>query len=784
MKLFKATFLGLALLAISSTLSAQIQTYSKVSIEVNTPAKLKKLQELPIAADHGAWKKNHFETDLSAAEIQTLQNAGFNYTVLIADVSTYYANRNMQKSGITSPTPQASTCLPEPTVAQPSQFELGSMAGFFTYQEFLGHLDNMAALYPNLITVKQQIGNYQTAEGRPIYFVKISDNVSQTETAEPQVLYTAIHHAREPLGLSQLIFYMYFLLENYATNTDVQNVVNNFELYFVPMINPDGYVYNQTTNPNGGGMWRKNRRNNGNNVFGVDLNRNYGYEWGGTGASATPSNDTYRGTGPFSEPETQAMRFFIEEHQFVTALNYHTYSDLLLYPWGYTDTEQCEDHDEFIAISADMVKRNTLLNIQSSDLYPAAGDSDDWAYGDTTNKPKVWAMTPELGTEEDGFWPESDRIIPECKEMVDMNLKLALVSGNYGVVSDNTPIIINNTTGYFKYSLQRLGIQQGTFTVSITPLQNLQTIGAAQTLQGLAIGEVVNDSIAYTLPLGILQGAQVKFLLTVNNGLYSHADTITKLYGSSNVVFANSGAPLTDWTISTGWNLSTNTFFSAPNSLADSPNGNYPNNTSRTIRTTQAINIPDSAIAYLRYKAKWDIEAAYDYAQVSVSTDAQSWIPQCGRYTHPGSINQDFEQPIYDGSQAGWVDEQIDLSEYAGQDIYIRFGLYSDQGVNADGIFIDDVTVDVVIPEVATPDGVNEYGANAMALYPNPANNTLNISNASNATYAITNLLGQQLSGGIYNNASGINVSALNNGVYFITISNNGYKTVKRFVKN
>ena len=72
---------------------------------------------------------------------------------------------------------------------------------------------------------------------------------------------------------------MWYLLENYATNADIKATVDNTELFFVPCVNPDGYVYNQTTNPNGGGMWRKNRRNNGTS-FGVDINRNYGYNWG------------------------------------------------------------------------------------------------------------------------------------------------------------------------------------------------------------------------------------------------------------------------------------------------------------------------------------------------------------------------------------------------------------------------------------------------------------------------------------------------------------------------
>jgi len=103
------------------------------------------------------------------------------------------------------------------------------------------------------------------------------------------------------------------------------------------MVNPDGYTYNENTYPNGGGMWRKNRRVNGGNEFGVDINRNYGYKWGydNQGSSPDSSSETYRGPGAFSETETQAVKYFAEQHNIQITLNYHTYGNLLIYPWGY-----------------------------------------------------------------------------------------------------------------------------------------------------------------------------------------------------------------------------------------------------------------------------------------------------------------------------------------------------------------------------------------------------------------------------------------------------------------
>src|SRR5690606_9786063 len=119
---------------------------------------------------------------------------------------------------------------------------------------------------------------------------------------------------------------------------EVRYLVDNTEMYFIPCINPDGYIYNETTDPFGGGLWRKNRwKGDDGMVYGVDLNRNYGYEWGAdnSGSSPQPNGQTFRGTGPFSEPETQAVKFFCDSHQFRIALNYHTYGNLLIHPWGY-----------------------------------------------------------------------------------------------------------------------------------------------------------------------------------------------------------------------------------------------------------------------------------------------------------------------------------------------------------------------------------------------------------------------------------------------------------------
>lgn len=146
-------------------------------------------------------------------------------------------------------------------VPTPTNFGIGgnygastAVAKHFTFQDLQNELNDMRALYPNLISAKTSIGT--SSEGRSIFMVRISDNPDVDEN-EPEVLMDAIHHAREPMSMTQLIFFMWHLLENYNTDKEIKQLVNSSELYIVPCVNPDGYVYNQTTNASGGGLWRK-----------------------------------------------------------------------------------------------------------------------------------------------------------------------------------------------------------------------------------------------------------------------------------------------------------------------------------------------------------------------------------------------------------------------------------------------------------------------------------------------------------------------------------------------
>lgn len=434
-------------LALAFSLAVQGQeaadTYREVRIYINSRAEIAALQEAGMGLDHFHFGENYFDAVLNSQQLEVLKSSGKQFDILIEDLSAYYDQHlRMSAEELKSLEKEMKTRYPAV-----EGFEFGSMGGYYTFAEVVTELDSMRLLYPNLISAKQSLGS--SIEGRPIWMVKISDNPDVNE-GEPEVLYTALHHAREPQSMATLMYFMYYLLENYGSNPEVTFLVNNRELYFVPVLNPDGYVYNQQTNPNGGGFWRKNRRNNGNGSFGVDLNRNYGYQWGydNTGSSPTPSSETYRGTAPFSEPETQAIRDFCNAHQFKLALNYHTYGDLLIYPWGYINA-LTPDHPQFLSLAQSMTQYNGYTHGNAPTLlYLVNGSSDDWMYGEQGSKPKIFAMTPEVGS---SFWPGPGEIYPLAQENLIPNLLLARGEGII-TADDLDPLPPGNVVAYSDYT--------------------------------------------------------------------------------------------------------------------------------------------------------------------------------------------------------------------------------------------------------------------------------------------------------------------------------------------
>ncbi len=291
-------------------------------------------------------------------------------------------------------------------------------AAYHNYAEMLAEIQQVATAHPDMVSYFS-IG--QSYEGRELWTAKISDNVAVDED-EPEVLFLGLHHAREHLTVEMTLYILNLLAGQYGIDPQITDLVNNREVWIVFNTNPDGGEYDIATGAYR--SWRKNRQPNpGSSYIGTDLNRNYGYMWGCCGGSSPyPFSDTYRGSAAFSAPETVRVRDFINsrvvngKQQIVTSITFHTYAELILWPYGYTYTDvpadmTQDDHDVFVAMGQFMAGTNGYTAQQSSDLYITDGSYDDWAYG----VHKIFAYTFEMypTTSSPGFYPPAADIVRE-----------------------------------------------------------------------------------------------------------------------------------------------------------------------------------------------------------------------------------------------------------------------------------------------------------------------------------------------------------------------------------
>tara|TARA_R110002072_G_scaffold303103_1_gene493665 strand:+ start:29104 stop:31575 length:2472 start_codon:yes stop_codon:yes gene_type:complete len=441
-------------------------TRSLVEVRVTGPAQLQQLLALDLdlaGCRQPLLGQRRIEIIARPGDVQLLRQANLKHIVRIADMAAAHAAAVAQF-------PLSSVDTLTPPIGQ------GAMGGHYTLAEMLSILDDFAANYPNLCSQRISIG--QSIEGRDLWMVKISDNVAVDE-GEPEVYYDALHHAREPLSMSATLLFMDELLDGYGNDPEATFLINERELYFVPCVNPDGYEYNATTNPNGGGMWRKNRRNNGNGTFGVDLNRNYATFWNAPngGSSTSTSSETYRGTGPFSEPEVAAVEAFAASRQFVQVFSTHSYTDVLLRPWAYQAADPA-NVAAYNVLGAFMVAESGINHGRwGTLLYISSGTSVDHHHVARGS----FSWTAELGrANEGGFWPVGPTIEVIARRHQRMFRKAALTAGAAFVV--NTTVVTEAPGGN-----GNLVVEPGETGEVVVTLDNVGMAAAPLTLELLAV---------------------------------------------------------------------------------------------------------------------------------------------------------------------------------------------------------------------------------------------------------------------------------------------------------
>ncbi len=770
-------------------LSQSNTVYSKLKIHLHE-VDLQEVSKLGLETDHGCHAHHkHLINVFNQYERGLLDQAGIPYDVVIEDVNAFYNQYGTSDENYVMAQSRGVDCVSSETdkfdYPTPDNYSYGSMGGYLTYQEALDELDKMAELYPNLITERQAIGNIQTQEGRNLYYLVISSTPNNVDPSKPQILYNALHHAREPNSLSQLIFYMWYLLEGYGNDDEVTYLVDNTSMFFVPIVNPDGYVFNETNNPNGGGFWRKNRYVNPNGeAVGVDLNRNYGYFWGfdNNGSSGNENSDVYRGPSAFSEPETQAIRELCIANNFQIALNYHTFGNLLIHPWGYSDQPTDED-DVFKSLARVMTADNDFQIGTGTETvgYVVNGDSDDWLYGEETEKNKIYSMTPEVGP---AFWPAEDQIDRLNKTAVRHNLNAAHLLYNFAWAKEISPKNeITEKNGSFKFNLEKSGLKEGDISFALysnTPGLEL-TMNEYPNLM-MDIGDMMELEIDYIIDPVVI-GDELSMTMSIDNGLFNLELPLIKTYNASvsdpDIVETDNLDETTNFEIVGNWNLTEEDFVSAPYSITDSPNQEYPNNSYSEI-TLESIDLSTADSAYFKFQTKFEIEIDYDFAQILVSTDGTIFEPVCGKFTNPAVPDQlPEDEPVYDGFQSEWVQEEICLNEFVGnENVTIRFTMSSDQFVREDGFYFDDLTVEQFTGSTSTTD---DLALENILIAPNPVKDLLQIkiksseNKAQSYSYQILNVEGRSVKESILGSSINlISTEDLPEGFYSVCILKGG----------
>jgi hypothetical protein len=367
-----------------------------VRVELGSSSEIATLQKMGLDIASETAKDRLVEVIVTGKELEELRKYGWKTSILTEDLAADF-RENINADG--------------------------NLGGYHTYDEMLQEMRNTAARYPDIVRLIDIGDTWEKTQGiadRDIWALKISDNPDQEEPGEPDVLIMGCHHARELITVEIPLAVIKVLTAGYD-NPRIKSLVNNREIWIVPMVNPDGHAYVQNVDP----MWRKNRNTNGSSdpaYQGVDLNRNYGYQWGydDTGSNPFRWGDTYRGLGPFSEPETQAIRDLAETKEFVLSLSYHSYGDLFLFPWGYINADT-DNHSQYEQLGNLYTRLNSYVagNAKDGAIYTTNGGSDDWMHGEQASKNKVLGITVEVGN---SFQPP-DSSIPT---LVMENLRPAL----------------------------------------------------------------------------------------------------------------------------------------------------------------------------------------------------------------------------------------------------------------------------------------------------------------------------------------------------------------------
>jgi len=596
--------------------------------------------------------------------IKSIKQSSYSIQIIVPDVEAYYTQKLLNY-----------------------KYDFGQ---YYTYGEMVKELNSIHDNYPTITSPPEAIG--QTGEGRTIWAIRIAKRYGDNDL--PSVLFTGVHHAREPIGCSLCLGLLKDLCQNYGQDTLFTWLINNRNIWLVPVVNPDGYVFNEI-NPDG--LWRKNRRDNGGGVYGVDNNRNYPYKWGysNIGSSSDSSYEDYRGPEPGSEPETKAiMNLAIREGTFKTSIHYHSCGNSFTNIWGYDVDAFNPDSALFYDLSQEMVSL-TGYNIFNA---VANGEVCDWFYGEQEQKPKCFTYLFEVG---DDFWQavsDTSVIVRQYRENLPAAMAIAKAAGSYAGVSDKAVIGGGNgndtldpgETVELWLNINNKSLESNLTTVTavlasddpyLEILQPVADYGAFSPRQTKSNGSqsfiIGCDSVC---PGGHRAVVYVK--LTAD-GVNLPRDS----FGIEIGVFPEDAVLFDDVEQGTGvwshsgandlWHITGYDNYSPGHSWYSGWEGLWQYSDNMDCRL---VSGPVSSLGYNKFEFwhKYDLEPGYDFGYTEISTN--------------GGIEWQQVGPAYTG-KADWNRQSLDLSNYTGT-VRIGFRMYSDISVHDyAGWYIDDIKI-------------------------------------------------------------------------------------------
>lgn len=571
----------------------------------------------------------------------------------------------------------------------------GWYSDFKTWGEVNTRLFQIEATHPNITSVFT-VGT--THEDREIYGIRIT--APGDASFRKQILWNGCQHAREWVAVMVPMYIIEELVDGWYNNDEIRTLLEKSEVIIVPITNPDGYEFTYAVG--GNRFWRKNRRNNAGSCEGVDLNRNWGYEWnGGDSTSNDTCSDVYVGPSAFSEPETQAMRDLVNElPNLVAHIDFHSYSQLVLEPWASSNNPPPRVNivkalSGSISDAIASIHGETYVAGTGGDLlYLADGVFPDW----TTNAGAL-SYTVELRpTGSPGFDLPPEQILPTCEEsfagaMAMLRFVNEPVSFSF---PNGTPILVESGEIY-------------EFPLHIESVFGDEVIESSAILhvrygnEGMFAQRAINhiSGLEYEIALPVsLCGLHSEYWITVGT-----TDGSTHRYPQGEgVLQAGVATELAQWTMDTNpnWTTSGQWAWGTPNGNGGeygnpdpttgatgqnvygyNLNGDYANNLQQTHLTTGLIDVTDISSVQLQFARYLNVEQPiYDHAYVSARVDNGAWVTV---WTNPLTIEDD-----------SWQTVLYDLSDIAsaGSSLQIRWTMgETDTAWRYSGWNIDDVTL-------------------------------------------------------------------------------------------